>query len=200
MRTLPSASVISSSETLDSDTRSIRVFSLRRSMEEAPGFLGCGGRRETVQAPRQGGRPAARAGAGSGRVRVERPSAGPGRCGIAEVGPHPAGMRGTDRREALEAADMHGYREFLEEAPTLRAFRFKSISDATNLRSGRNRPDGVGGAMMPRGASARKPVGSISRLRTGGTMRPDDASLSFPSDRWRPACDGSPRRVHRAPR
>ena len=46
--------------------------------------------------------------------------------------------------EALEAADMHGYREFLEEAPTLRAFRFKSISDATNLRSGRNRPDGAG--------------------------------------------------------
>src|SRR5690606_33374435 len=32
MRTLPSASVISSSDTLDSDTRSIRVLSLRRSM------------------------------------------------------------------------------------------------------------------------------------------------------------------------
>ena len=32
MRTLPSASVISSSETLDSETRSIRVLSLRRSM------------------------------------------------------------------------------------------------------------------------------------------------------------------------
>jgi len=32
MRTLPSASVISSSETFDSDTRSISVFSLRRSM------------------------------------------------------------------------------------------------------------------------------------------------------------------------
>ena len=33
MRTLPSASVISSSEILDSDTRSISVLSLRRSME-----------------------------------------------------------------------------------------------------------------------------------------------------------------------
>jgi hypothetical protein len=32
MRTLPSASVISSSETLDSDTRSISVLSLRKSM------------------------------------------------------------------------------------------------------------------------------------------------------------------------
>jgi len=32
MRTLPSASVISSSEMLDSETRSIRVFSFRRSM------------------------------------------------------------------------------------------------------------------------------------------------------------------------
>jgi hypothetical protein len=32
MRTLPSASVISSSDTFDSDTRSIRVFSLRKSM------------------------------------------------------------------------------------------------------------------------------------------------------------------------
>src|SRR5512139_124008 len=32
MRTLPSASVISSSEMFDSDTRSISVFSLRRSM------------------------------------------------------------------------------------------------------------------------------------------------------------------------
>ena len=32
MRTLPSASVISSSETLDSETRSIRVLSFRRSM------------------------------------------------------------------------------------------------------------------------------------------------------------------------
>jgi hypothetical protein len=33
MRTLPSASVISSSETLESDTKSISVFSLRKSME-----------------------------------------------------------------------------------------------------------------------------------------------------------------------
>ena len=33
MRTLPSASVISSSETFDSDTRSMRVLSFRRSME-----------------------------------------------------------------------------------------------------------------------------------------------------------------------
>jgi hypothetical protein len=32
MRTLPSASVISSSEMFDSDTRSISVFSLRKSM------------------------------------------------------------------------------------------------------------------------------------------------------------------------
>src|SRR6187402_2082334 len=32
MRTLPSASVISSSETFDSDTRSINVFSLRKSI------------------------------------------------------------------------------------------------------------------------------------------------------------------------
>src|SRR3569832_1398431 len=34
MRTLPSASVISSSETFDSDTRSINVLSLRRSMSQ----------------------------------------------------------------------------------------------------------------------------------------------------------------------
>ena len=47
MRTFPSASVISSSDTLDSDTRSIRVLSFRKSMEKYHLLLS-GGRFQTV--------------------------------------------------------------------------------------------------------------------------------------------------------
>src|SRR5471032_430077 len=46
MRTLPSASVISSSEMLDSETRSTKVLSLRMSMmEQSPGKIAVDGAR-----------------------------------------------------------------------------------------------------------------------------------------------------------
>lgn len=67
---------------------------------------------------------------------------------------------------------MHGYREFLEEAPTLRAFRFKSISDATNLQSGRNRPDGAGG----RDDATRCECPETRRVHLPAQDRGDDAS------------------------
>ena len=44
MRTLPSASVISSSEIFDSETRSIKVFSLRKSMRVLRGRAALDGR------------------------------------------------------------------------------------------------------------------------------------------------------------
>src|SRR6516225_8575626 len=50
MRTLPSASVISSSEMLDSDTRSTKVLSLRMSMMERSPGKNCCGRRSSRRA------------------------------------------------------------------------------------------------------------------------------------------------------
>src|SRR6201991_2093905 len=157
MRTLPSPSVTSSSEIPDSETRSIRVFSLRRSMGIPLSMRGCAGAPASRRSIRVLGSGARRTGSRlSGgclsRQAVERELECVQIAFPAETANDPFGEIGEIRMVPERLAAMHVRQVNLDERDTNACQRVPNRDAGMGVRSGVDQ-DEIG-LLVPRGMDA----------------------------------------------